>query len=231
MTDAVLQAGGMVAGDIVTVASTGAFRNAGNTADDTNVGTGKIVALTNTYVGADSGNYTITDQLTATADIKAKPQAASPFIPLIKVPEPIRTPAIAVQPPSLEPLVSANNSPSTPPLASSNNIGIVVSTVRPASQQIPGIVSVLLPKGSASMGVASVIYLPEEAVQAASSGSSAVVATLPSGAPLPSWIKYVESEKGLVLGSVPEGGLPFQVMLSVGDQRTVVQISESQVSK
>jgi mucin-19 len=131
----------------------------------------------------------------------------------------------------LGPVISGNNASSNPLLVNSNNIGIVVSTVRASSQQIPGIVAVLLPKGSASVGVGAVIYLPEEALQSNSPSSGAVVATLPSGAPLPSWIKYVESEKGLVLGSVPEGGLPFQVMLTVGDQRTVVQISESQVSK
>ena len=94
-----------------------------------------------------------------------------------------------------------------------------------------GIVAVLLPKGTGAAGVGAVISLPEEAVQAASQSNSLVKATLPNGAPLPSWIKYVESEKGLVLGSVPEGGLPFQVLLSVGNQRTVVQISESQISK
>ena len=94
-----------------------------------------------------------------------------------------------------------------------------------------GIVAVLLPKGTANVGVGAVITLPEETVQAATLGNANVKATLPNGAPLPAWIKYVESEKGLVLGSVPEGGLPFQVLLSVGNQRTVVQISESQFSK
>jgi hypothetical protein len=136
----------------------------------------------------------------------------------------------AAPPPALGSVVVSNISPSKPSSVSGNNSGIVVSIIRNSSEQNPGIVSVLLPKGSTSKGVGSVIYLPEESVQAPNSSNSAVVATLPSGAPLPSWIKYVESEKGLVLGSVPDGGLPFQVMLSVGDQRTVVQINESQVS-
>jgi ribosomal protein S19 len=227
VTPAVLQAGGLVPGDNITVASTGAFRNAGNTVDDNNVGAMKIVALTNTVAGADVGNYTITDQLTTTADITPKPVAIAPFVPVINVPGP----AVAGPPPALGPVVSATSASSNPLLASSNNIGIVVSTIRASSQQTPGIVAVLLPKGSASVGVGAVIYLPEEALQSASPSSVSVVATLPSGAPLPSWIKYVESEKGLVLGSVPEGGLPFQVMLTIGDQRTVVQISESQVNK
>jgi filamentous hemagglutinin family protein len=70
---------GLVGSDVVTVSSVGNFRNAGNTADDKNVardGSGaviaKTVALSNTYAGADAGNYTITDQATTTAKITPK---------------------------------------------------------------------------------------------------------------------------------------------------------------
>jgi filamentous hemagglutinin family protein len=72
ITSAVLEAGGMVAGDDITVAATGNFRNAGNTANDKNVGTGKTVALASIYGGADLGNYTVTDQATTTASISKK---------------------------------------------------------------------------------------------------------------------------------------------------------------
>ena len=51
---------GLIAGDTVTVASSGVFA-------DKNAATGKTVTLTNTYAGADAGNYAITDQTTATA--------------------------------------------------------------------------------------------------------------------------------------------------------------------
>ncbi len=53
---------GMVDGDDLTVSSTGTF-------SDKNVAVGKTVTLTNTFDGADLGNYTITDQGTTTADI------------------------------------------------------------------------------------------------------------------------------------------------------------------
>ena len=72
VTSTVLQSGGMVAGDSITVSATGNFRNAGNTANDKNVGTAKTVQLSSTYGGADLGNYTIADQATTTADITAK---------------------------------------------------------------------------------------------------------------------------------------------------------------
>lgn len=53
---------GMVAGDNLTVSSSGTF-------NDKNVGTNKTVTLVNTLGGADLGNYTITDQGSTSADI------------------------------------------------------------------------------------------------------------------------------------------------------------------
>ncbi|MBR9887056.1 MAG: filamentous hemagglutinin N-terminal domain-containing protein [Oceanospirillales bacterium] len=53
---------GWIAGDVVTVAATGAF-------DTKHVGTGKKVTLVSTYGGVDKDNYSITDQATTSADI------------------------------------------------------------------------------------------------------------------------------------------------------------------
>ena len=72
MTASVLQANGLVAGDSLTVSSNGNFRNAANTANDKNVGNAKTVVLSSSYGGADIGNYTITEQTTATASITPK---------------------------------------------------------------------------------------------------------------------------------------------------------------
>jgi hypothetical protein len=63
---------GLITGDDFAVATTGAFRNAGNTANDKNVGTAKTVQLASTYTGNDVGNYTITGQAVATANITPK---------------------------------------------------------------------------------------------------------------------------------------------------------------
>ena len=49
---------------------TGAFSNA-------NVGTGKTVTITSSYSGADSGNYSVTDQSSTTADISTKALTAT----------------------------------------------------------------------------------------------------------------------------------------------------------
>ncbi|MFC4623113.1 YDG domain-containing protein [Comamonas nitrativorans] len=56
---------GLVAGDNLTVSTTGQF-------SDKNAGQGKTVTLTSRYGGADAGNYAITDQTSTTADIDRK---------------------------------------------------------------------------------------------------------------------------------------------------------------
>ena len=56
---------GLVGGDSVTVSSSGAFT-------DKNAGNNKTVNLTNVFGGADLGNYSVTDQLTALASIAKK---------------------------------------------------------------------------------------------------------------------------------------------------------------
>ncbi|MEJ7137175.1 YDG domain-containing protein [Amphibiibacter pelophylacis] len=61
---------GLIAGDKVAASSTGQF-------SDKNVGSGKTVSLTSTYSGADVGNYTLTDQASATASITPKAVAVS----------------------------------------------------------------------------------------------------------------------------------------------------------
>ncbi|MFC1626530.1 beta strand repeat-containing protein [Pseudomonadota bacterium] len=53
---------GLITGDAVTVNATGLFV-------DKNVGTGKLVTLTSSYTGLDVSNYSITDQVSTTADI------------------------------------------------------------------------------------------------------------------------------------------------------------------
>jgi hypothetical protein len=65
VTSSVLVAGGMVAGDVVQVAATGIF-------NDKNAAAGKTVTLSSLYSGSDVDNYTITDQIAATANITPK---------------------------------------------------------------------------------------------------------------------------------------------------------------
>jgi filamentous hemagglutinin family protein len=65
VSTAQVQLAGLVAGDDVRLGATGSFA-------DKNAGSGKTVALANTFGGADAGNYAITGQASATASIAQK---------------------------------------------------------------------------------------------------------------------------------------------------------------
>ncbi|MCX7246441.1 MAG: YDG domain-containing protein [Burkholderiales bacterium] len=60
------------------MAATGLF-------DSKNVGTGKTVALTSSYSGADVGNYAITNQASTTADVTKKTLGVSGIAAASKV--------------------------------------------------------------------------------------------------------------------------------------------------
>ena len=61
---------GLLSGDTFTGSYSGVFANA-------NVGTGKTVNITSSYSGTDSGNYSVTDQSSTTADISTKALTAT----------------------------------------------------------------------------------------------------------------------------------------------------------
>jgi hypothetical protein len=108
--------------------------------------------------------------------------------------------------------------------------GISVSLVRTATIQDVGVVSVTLPHGTATAGTGFAFALPEQLAQ--NVGQGAVTVTVSNGQPLPAWLKYVPETKTLVASAVPDGAFPMEVLVSVGNMRTVVVITESsQVSE
>lgn len=91
------------------------------------------------------------------------------------------------------------------------------------SNTVAGLVAVTVPAGTATTGTGLIIQLPAEVVTLVDAASNL---TLPNGQQLPSWIRFSRDEKAIVLGAVPEGGLPIQLQLRSGNQRVVFQISE-----
>ena len=51
-------------------------------------------------------------------------------------------------------------------------------------------------------------------------------ALLPTGAPLPSWLKFDPERLRFDASAVPDGAFPLQVVINVVGQRVVVVISE-----
>ncbi len=83
--------------------------------------------------------------------------------------------------------------------------------------------AVTVPAGSTTTGSGLIVQLPAEVVTSVDTATSM---TLPNGQQLPSWIRFSRDEKAIVLGAVPEGGLPIQLVLRTANQRVVFQISE-----
>ena len=96
------------------------------------------------------------------------------------------------------------------------------------SRQANGLVTVILPQGSASAAAGIVIGLPPAVTTAAQNTNTQVVATLPNGQALPSWIRYDSAQKAIVTGADARAAFPITVVLNVGEQRTLIVLSESQ---
>jgi hypothetical protein len=75
-----------------------------------------------------------------------------------------------------------------------------------------------------------VIALPE-AIVPPSQDANAVNVSLPDSQPLPAWIRYDATTQSLITGAVPAGAFPISVLVTVGSQSTLVQISETAGSR
>jgi hypothetical protein len=183
---------------------------------DPNPGNGKTLLVQSTYRiedGQGGANYAVTLEPDRSGVIRSLPVAVLP--PAAPV-----TGTVNVVQPSLKVATSGNASISSSP-------GVSVNTINQATQQVPGLVAVLVPVGTATAGAGLVIALPEAVVAPAQDASVSVSVTLPDRQPLPSWIRYDASTQSLITTAVPAGAFPISVLINVGSQSTVVQISES----
>ncbi len=245
VTAAVLQAGGLIAGDDVQVSATGRFRNATDTADDASVGTGKRVALLSSYSGTDVGNYTITDQASTTASILSAVSNAAQVAAVVQSTVPVNPPPGRLQPQATAPaplvlrpataiaLASSTATSSSSPAASSaaaasaGNSGIAIDLrdLSAPSTAAQVMAAVTLPKGTTTVGTGFSFELPET-VRLAAQESSVTRAHLTNGAPLPVWLIFDASTLRFQAQAVPDGAFPIQVELTLGGQRVLVVISE-----
>jgi len=106
-----------------------------------------------------------------------------------------------------------------------NGVSVSLDGLASSSQQ--GLVTAIIPAGAAISGRALMVPLPVEMVLTAPGAGAAVRVTQADGSPLPAWIRYSMEEKSLVLGAVPDGAYPFRLMVTIGDQKTLMQVSEA----
>lgn len=88
-----------------------------------------------------------------------------------------------------------------------------------------GVVTVSLPKETATAGSGFTFPLPEQIAEMAVDNTPVQVTTL-TGGPLPDWLIYAPDTKTFVASSVPDGAFPTQLLVTIGKQITTVVISE-----
>jgi hypothetical protein len=101
---------------------------------------------------------------------------------------------------------------------------IIVSLVRPATLQLPGAVSVLVPEAIVSGGSGFSFPLPKALVEATGSGKLQV--SLKNGKRLPSWLRYASGTKTFIATAVPANALPIGVVLRMGGQSWSMVVTE-----
>jgi hypothetical protein len=99
-----------------------------------------------------------------------------------------------------------------------------VATVREASAVDNGMITVSVPKGTATSGTGFNFQLPAELLALA--GSDAVQITGANGEPLPAWLKFDSATNAFIASAVPDGSFPMQVLVIIGNRRTTLIISE-----
>jgi hypothetical protein len=75
-----------------------------------------------------------------------------------------------------------------------------------------------------------VIALPEAVTQAVQSTDQPVSVSLTNNQPLPTWIRYDAQNKTLVVNAVPASAFPLSIVMTIGGQNTLIQVSEPKVN-
>ena len=88
----------------------------------------------------------------------------------------------------------------------------------------------MVPTGTTTTGTGLVIALPEKVMAPAADANNFVKVMLPNNQPLPDWIRYDSTSQTLITSAVPVGAFPMSVVVTIGGESTVIQISESQSS-
>jgi hypothetical protein len=86
------------------------------------------------------------------------------------------------------------------------------------------VITVSVPKGTATSGTGFSFQLPAELLALA--GSDAVQVTTANGQPLPAWLKFDSATNAFIASAVPDGSFPMQVLVIIGNRRTTLIISE-----
>jgi hypothetical protein len=204
------------------------------TTGPTNLTAGGSMTLqgTNNFAGVvNKTGIDITTYVTESQGATSKLLANTPASPMLgtslsntNLPQPLMVSATTQTLVTKDLSSSANRS-----TASSQASGIIVEQRNaPSSTVFSTIFAVSLPKGTSTMGAGFSFELSEtvRALAQQEGQTTQPQALLPTGAPLPSWLKFDPERLRFDASAVPDGAFPLQVVITVAGQRVVVVISE-----
>jgi len=99
---------------------------------------------------------------------------------------------------------------------------IEINILKPTALETTGLIAVVLPQGISSVPSSFVIPMPEQV----GTDFGSIKVSLPNQKSLPPWIKYNSASNDFEVKSVPYGGLPLTVLVSVGPQKSLLILSE-----
>jgi hypothetical protein len=113
-------------------------------------------------------------------------------------------------------------------VVTSNKVVVAnVNVVRASNTQSGGVVSVVVPKGTAGTSAGFSITIPSQVITASNASNQEIKISLVNNAPAPSWIKFSPETKSFSASAMPAKSLPIKLVLKVGNYRTVIELSES----
>ncbi|MES2386146.1 MAG: YDG domain-containing protein, partial [Pseudomonadota bacterium] len=209
---------GIVAGDVLTVSGVGNF-------DTPFVGSNKLVLIRDLALGgAAADNYTLVDK---TATTRAAINDLSSFAGALLPPAP--PPQVARVTPASLTVADANALLEQAPTASGGCVEgtgsgcLSVSTVREATDQAPGLVSVMV----ASSVTGFQFKLPSSLAALIRASDAPVDVLTIGGRPLPDWLRYDAATQTFVALSPPPGALPMQIRVRVGNRSVILTIARA----
>ena len=209
-----------LAGDAVTVGGVpmASFASA-------DAGIAKAVTVSGfALTGADAGNYSVQQPSGLTATINADASLVPP--PVVVATQVMPTPPLTMQ--LADATAGALNAPvMTLAAPKTTPAGIVVALVREPARQQGGVVTVSVPKEIAQGGAGFTFPLPAQLVEVAAVNREQVTASTVTGGALPAWLSYDNASKAFTAINAPEGSLPFKVLLTIGIEQVVVEITQT----
>ena len=123
---------------------------------------------------------------------------------------------------------SAASPASTPTVSESTagaSAGVVVELRTVPTESQSGLITVSLPKGASGSPAGFSFPLPEQVVSTATPEAT-ITASLPNGAPLPTWLRFDPASRSFIASVVPTDALPISVIVTVGNIQTTVVVTE-----